>query len=205
MAAEQGEHMTMLCRSKTLRRVLAGVTMIELIVTIALGVIVSLVVIPNMTELIARNRCVASVNQLVGALAMARNEAIKRGVRVTLCKTSNPAADLAACDSSASWEDGWILYVENTHIAGNLLGEIDGIDVRLRKFQPMSGVTISTGENYGKGVYYSANGVVGGIKSSNAATLGNDTFQLQSDGIKTCVTINRIGRVSIRKEGESGC
>lgn len=72
-----------------------------------LGVLLSLAV-PSFVSLIRSNRLTAAANDMLGAVAVARSEALKRGQRVVLCKSTNSST----CDNSASWGDGWIVFVD---------------------------------------------------------------------------------------------
>ena len=65
-----------------------GFTIIELMITIAvLGVLLALAV-PNMRDLVIRNRLTTRTNALVAAMQLARSEAIKRGVPITVLSIS---------------------------------------------------------------------------------------------------------------------
>jgi type IV fimbrial biogenesis protein FimT len=57
-----------------------------------------------------------STNKFVTAANLARSEAIKRGVRVTICKSNNGAA----CTNANNWDQGWIVFTdENNNAAYN--------------------------------------------------------------------------------------
>lgn len=66
-----------------------GFTLIELMITIAVLAITLAVAVPNFQNVINRNRLVASANEAVGALQVARMEAIRRNARVELCPSTN--------------------------------------------------------------------------------------------------------------------
>ena len=52
------------------------------------------------------NRMISNSNDLVAGINIARSEAIKQQIRVTLCQS----ADTASCTGSGQWEDGWIVF-----------------------------------------------------------------------------------------------
>ncbi len=86
-----------------------GFTLIELMVTVSVLAIVLGVGVPGFQELIQNNRMAISVNDLVTDLNLTRSEAIKRGSSVTLCRRN---AAGTACDTSANWLAGWIIFVD---------------------------------------------------------------------------------------------
>jgi type IV fimbrial biogenesis protein FimT len=183
----------------------AGVTVIELMVTLSIMVILLTVAVPGMKDVIAETRRVASINQLMGALNLARNEAIKRGVRVTLCKTADPLARVPSCDLSAAWSAGWIVFPDHTHVAGNRLGVIDGADAILKVFQVSDGIAIATGGNFAGGMFYEPNGTSGGITARGSRTIFNDTFKIDAAGERVCLVVNTTGRSVVRRQGQEPC
>ena len=94
------------------RNVQSGFTLLELIVTLAIGAILLAVAIPSMTTLIGGNAMSATVNTLVHALQSARSEAVKRSMPVGVCTSADPVAATAVCDATAGYGAGWIVYVD---------------------------------------------------------------------------------------------
>ncbi|QIK36822.1 prepilin-type N-terminal cleavage/methylation domain-containing protein [Caldichromatium japonicum] len=87
-----------------------GVTLIELLVTVAIAVILMTAVVPSFRDTFIRNRLTNITNTFMGALTYARTEAIRRGQSITLCKSS----DGNACTSSGkNWEIGWIAFIDS--------------------------------------------------------------------------------------------
>ena len=96
-----------------------GFTLVELMVTLFIAAILITVAVPSFTTTIQNNRVTAQINDFVSTLNFARTEAIKRGARVTVCKSG----DASNCDTSTTgWEQGWIVFVDtdadNTHDGG---------------------------------------------------------------------------------------
>ncbi|MBL3600831.1 MAG: GspH/FimT family pseudopilin [gamma proteobacterium endosymbiont of Lamellibrachia anaximandri] len=87
---------------------LRGFTLIELMVTLAAGIILLAVGIPAFTTMMANNQSAAYANDLVMALNLARSEAVKRKVPVAVCASN---AVNTACDQD-NWENGWLLFTD---------------------------------------------------------------------------------------------
>lgn len=75
-----------------------GFTLIELMVTLAVLAVLAALAAPSFSTLINSNRLAGAANDLVGALQVARMEAIRRGQSVVLC----PSTDGSAC-SGGDW------------------------------------------------------------------------------------------------------
>jgi len=88
-----------------------GFTFIELMVSLSIGVIVATLTTPMANML--RNSTVSSLSyEFVAALNLARSEAIKRGNKVTVCRT----IDGTKCEGKPDvndqkdWSEGWIVF-----------------------------------------------------------------------------------------------
>ncbi len=84
-----------------------GFSLIELMVTLAVVAILLTIGVPSFSTMIKNSRLATATNNISTAISFARSEAIKRGVRVTICTSS----DGASCDA-ASWDDGWIVFTD---------------------------------------------------------------------------------------------
>jgi type IV fimbrial biogenesis protein FimT len=84
-------------------------------VGVAIMAILLMVGVPSFQSAVASNRLTSSTNDVVGALALARTEAIRRGTRVTMCKSANATA----CTTSGNWNQGWIIFTDPTRSSAN--------------------------------------------------------------------------------------
>ncbi len=83
-----------------------GFTLIELMAAIAIAAIVLTIAIPSFIETVKNNRLTVVANDFVTTVNIARSESVKRGQRVTICKSS----DGATCIASGDWSQGWIVF-----------------------------------------------------------------------------------------------
>jgi type IV fimbrial biogenesis protein FimT len=114
-----------------------GFTLVELMVTLAIAVILMTVAVPGYQSFILNARRTLVANDLVLALAYAKSEAVKRGVRVTVCSRQ----DDATCAGSTTWDSGWLVFVDN-----NGDGVVDTDDIVLQVYPPLpNGSTLRAG------------------------------------------------------------
>jgi type IV fimbrial biogenesis protein FimT len=113
-----------------------GFTLFELMMGVAiLSVLVGLA-IPSFRQFTANTRTTAATNGLVSALAVARSEALRQSMRVSVCASTNQAT----CNASpaTNWTGGWIAFTDNT---GNP-GQLDGTDTLIQSW-PSAGPTMT--------------------------------------------------------------
>jgi type IV fimbrial biogenesis protein FimT len=91
---------------KALLRPMRGLTVIELITTVAVLVVVLAVGVPGMHALVARQEVGTAVGGLVGHLQLARVAAVSSGYPVVYC----PTVDGVSCAGVTVWETGYLLF-----------------------------------------------------------------------------------------------
>jgi type IV fimbrial biogenesis protein FimT len=82
-----------------------GFTMVELMVTLLLLAILLGIAVPSFRDASLSSRLTGYANDLVAGVQIARSEAIKRNLSVTLCASE----DGATCAEDVGWEVGWIV------------------------------------------------------------------------------------------------
>lgn len=89
------------------RRLSAGFTMIELVVTVTVLAILAAIGVPAMQSFIQNGRNSSQAASAVLILTFARNEALKRDVAagVVVC----PSVDSQNCDPAGNWANRWIV------------------------------------------------------------------------------------------------
>jgi type IV fimbrial biogenesis protein FimT len=101
------------------RKACGGFTLVELMVTVVMAALLLTLGIPSLQILVNDNRLTTATNDFIAALNLARSEAIKRGVRVTLCKSSNRTS----CANTGNWAQGWMLFTDPNNNASYDTGE----------------------------------------------------------------------------------
>ncbi len=82
-----------------------GFTLIELMITIALVAIVMGIGVPSYQNLVVKNRIQTQASEIRSSLAMARVEAIRRGLWIRICPGQNGCA-------GGNWHEGWNSFVD---------------------------------------------------------------------------------------------
>lgn len=161
-----------------------GFTLVELLVVLAVGAILLAIAVPGYAFLVNGSKLTAVTNDLVSALHLARSEAIKRGKRVTVCKTSNAMAAIPSCDTTARWNDGWLVFVD-----GGTKGVIDSSDTLLLVRGDISNEASITTSNFSNFISYLSTGV-----SQGSNELANGTIRICVAGTRRDIIINTTGR-----------
>lgn len=112
-----------------------GFTLLELMFTIALLAVIVGIGVPNLRDFVRNSRMTSSANDIVTDFNLARSEAVKRHVPVTLCKSQT----LTQCDANDAEGplNSWIVFVDDRDPAvaaatdGN--GNVEADEVILRQ------------------------------------------------------------------------
>ena len=115
-----------------MKRSVKGYSAIELACALAVGGVVLAMAMPAMARMVEQSMVVAAHNDLRGAIAYARNQAVQLSTPVAVCAS----ADQQSCGSD--WRAGWIAFTD-----GGVAGERDGTDSVLRSWQPGDGAHLT--------------------------------------------------------------
>ncbi|MCR9279608.1 MAG: GspH/FimT family pseudopilin [Pseudomonadaceae bacterium] len=85
-----------------------GISLIEQLVVVTIAGVIASLAIPSFTDWQRRERSVAVLNQMVGAVGYARNSAASLRVIVTMCPGSN-----GECGSRNSWHRGTVIFADH--------------------------------------------------------------------------------------------
>ena len=87
-----------------------GVTLIELMVTIAVLAVIVTLAVPSFAGIINSNRLATAANELGTSLQLARMEAIRRNAPISTCASTDAEAGAPSCDAD-TWGQ-WITFVD---------------------------------------------------------------------------------------------
>jgi len=153
-----------------------GLTLIELMVTLAVAIILITVGMPMFTGMAANNRAAAQTNDLVSALKLARSEAVKRSAPVVTRR------------AGAAWTDGWLVFIDNNNNGVNDTGE-----TILRSWDAPAGGTVSNGGV--DFVSFAATGENSGVQVNFVLDQADAT-----GSSRRCVSATGTGQVRMKKE-----
>jgi type IV fimbrial biogenesis protein FimT len=186
-----------------------GMTLIELMVTLAVVIILLSLAIPSYQDAAATNRVAGLTNELTAALNLARSEAIMRGMTVTVCKSADTATAInntanpttgPTCSTNAQvgWQAGWLVFVD-----GGTRGTVDATDFRLKVGQPAASnavidgggaVADPTDGNFDLYLSYLPSGV-----SRGNGGLATGTLNVCSPPRQRNIVLSATGRIRIEK------
>ncbi|OOG36933.1 hypothetical protein B0B52_19125 [Polaromonas sp. A23] len=168
---------------------MAGFTMVELMVVIAIvGVLVALAA-PSFTELMRRNRLSAAASALQVSLSLARSEAVKRG--------SDARVTVAANTTAGAWTNGWTVFVDATGTANNGIAPTADTTgaTAVTRVEIVAAPTgpISAGQT-GTLNYFTYNGV-GRLITTTGASANRSFWFFDDTSEKYCLVLSVTGRV----------
>jgi type IV fimbrial biogenesis protein FimT len=169
-------------------------------VTLAVAIILLAVGMPLFNGVVANNRATTQANALMSAMKLARSEAVKRAIDVSVCAT-NEAQDACDTESPPDWTNGWFVYADDD-------GSFDFPGDVLRTWSalaPTAAVSVSYPGTSNQVVFNS----IGERADDDVAEFGfetNDTRASGSDAdrVKRCIVVNAVGQVRVRRYDFSG-
>lgn len=101
-------------------RRLRGITLVELVTTLAVLAVSLAVIVPSWASLTERSRVTTAANSLLAQLRYARNEAVTRNRSITLC----PSDDASTCSADPfGWQRGYIVFADDDGNRDRAAGE----------------------------------------------------------------------------------
>ena len=170
-----------------------GLTLTELITSIAIIVILMSLAVPSFSSISKNSRIRTQINDFHLSLLQARSEAITRISRVTMCRSR----DGASC-AATSWAQGWIVFTDSNRNA-----IVDAGEEILQVHEALEGGNSLVGNGpVSSYISYIGNGRTSRI--SGALQMG--TVVLCDDrgfGKGKAIVFNSAGRPSVRDAADS--
>lgn len=172
-------------------RLAGGFSLIEMMVTITISGVLLALAMPSLQRLITSRAVVAHAEELAGSLRLARSEAMKRGMAVSVCASNSTAEASPGCAASSDWTTGWLVFTDE-----GLDGSVDDGDLLLKVQSPLASLQGLVGPE--GAASFHQNGI---------SALGEEpTFQLTPklkandagyDSAVRRVVVNKQGRVQV--------
>lgn len=163
-----------------------GLTLLELLITLAVLAVLLGMGVPAFQDVIAQNRATASTNLLVTSLHLARSEAVRSGLHATVCP-----GDAEGCRSDG-YHQGWIVFLDP-----NRDGRRQAEEPLLRVFDALDkGVTATGNSTVSDYVMYTPRGhtrlASGGFQAG--------TLTICSQPYARRIVISRAGRPRLEQD-----
>jgi len=177
-----------------------GLTLVELMVTLAVAIILLAVGMPLFSSIAANNRAVTEANLFLSGFKMARSEAVKRRGLVSVCAIDNPNASTLTCSSdNADWSNGLLVFTDTT-----TPGSVDGTDVIVKAFvNPVSGSSVSASTTYFR---FQAQGEMDAtsLVANTACSGSGSCLQLgrsgTTGGLTRCLHVLASGQIRLERD-----
>ena len=180
-----------------------GLTLVELMVTLAVAIILLAVGMPLFSSIAANNRAVAEANLFLSGFKMARSEAVKRGATVSVCAIADPSASPLTCSSTNSdWSNGLLVFTDSS-----TPGSVDGTDVIVKAFvNPTTGSQVASARTF---FTYEAMGEVNNLSNhslcpDSGTPVERSCLQLGRSGTTgspvRCLHLRRSGQTRLERD-----
>lgn len=171
-----------------------GFTLIELIVTIAIGTLLMLVAVPSFVQFQRNAQLSDAVSSFISAANTARANAMKQGLNTYLIP-----------NSGTNWNSGWFVYADSDW---DKVYDAGTDEVVLRHEALSADITISTPGSSTlsdpAGKYLLFNG--SGYPKTKTGAFGAGTIEMSNTSPrKSSIIIDAAGRVRSCKTGATGC
>jgi type IV fimbrial biogenesis protein FimT len=174
---------------------LSGFTLVEMLISVAVATILLTIGIPSFRYVTNSNRIAAEINGLLGDMQFARSEAVKEGLPVTVCVSSNSTA----CDgfNVNTWQNGWIVFSDANGDAAVSAG-----DVILRVQKPFSSTDTFRATNNVGAVTFNREGYANGIATGTSIQLHDAT---SNNSWTRCLSVSLVGMMASQIYDGAAC
>lgn len=180
----------------------SGFTLLELIVTISIAGILMAMAIPSFKDMIRNSRLTTYANEMVTSLNLARSEAVKRGVTVTVRKNTSASG----CTTSYWNNCGWNVFVDDG--AGTAVnkdnGTLDTGEQVLRSYPvlPATYTLAGTSPSFVNYISYQADGT-SNTNGSFVICDNSDNDELPQPYTSKLIIISKVGRIRMARDSNN--
>lgn len=167
-----------------------GFSALEMLTTVTIAAIVLAIAVPNYRDLVTRTKVAGASEELQAAMGLARAEALKLKLPVTICARVGQT-----CGNETSWNNGFLLFQDPN---GN--GQFDDDEIMLRTGDFDQATLLITSE--AGSISLLGNGRLAGgaqqvfdIRGPNCTPGGT----IGDNGKRRQLTITASGRASVRR------
>lgn len=171
-----------------------GFTLIEAMVVIAIASILMALAAPSFRTMTQKFRAEKQVGALNGDLQFARSEAIKQGMPVTICASTNGTT----CTKSNVWETGWIVFSDPA--ANQTVTTVLRIQ---RSFGNTD--TLRADNATATWITYSRDGFTLGLPGTSGVVTFVHKAATATDYTTRCVEVGKAGRLKALAAKEGNC
>jgi type IV fimbrial biogenesis protein FimT len=177
---------------------------VELLVVVAIIAIITIFGLPSYKSATTQNRMAGEINDLASDIALARSAAVKQGLTVTICPSSDatvsPSGTTPKCTASTEWNTGWIVFIDT---GNNQTFNTANQDVLLRAHGPFTGsdtlVSSSTSETLQNITFNRMGGTASFGSATNDTNTGTLTLHDATNNAnwRRCVILSEAGTISV--------
>lgn len=175
-----------------------GFTLIEALMVVVIIALLTAVGVPTFKDLAISRGLRAQIDDIAATVRLARSEALKRSMPVTICQSNAPEAAVPVCNNANNWMTGWVTFVDR-----GVRGTFDGSDlvIRVQQSYPNSGGIVRSGS---ASITFLSAGIAPGIDGSFLLRPKLNTFDPKYPTYSRRVCINNSGATRLI-QGEGGC
>jgi type IV fimbrial biogenesis protein FimT len=164
---------------------LSGFTLLELITVMSIAAILMAIGVPSYRSVTTSSRMSTEINSLWADMQFARSEAMKQGLPVTVCVSTNGSD----CTGSAHWHGGWIAFSDSNRNAG-----VDSGKIVLRVGKPLTGGDTLEGPANFEAVRFNREGFALGLPNAGVLLTLHDAANKRT--FTRCLAITMAGMIT---------